>query len=84
MPVQPTGFINTLATHVQYNAGWSPDRPATAYVCQNFTCKAPTIDPEKLKAALKEPSQPVSTSARPVTEQIDLGSLSTKAGKESA
>ena len=27
---------------------------ATAYVCQDFTCKAPTAEPSKLRALLEE------------------------------
>jgi hypothetical protein len=29
-------------------------RRATAYVCQDFTCKAPTSDPVKLRSLLEE------------------------------
>jgi uncharacterized protein YyaL (SSP411 family) len=28
------------------------DGEAAAYVCRNFTCDAPTIDPERLRTAL--------------------------------
>ncbi len=49
------------------------DSSATAFVCQNFTCKAPTTDPQKLKAALGEARSAPSTT--PVLGQIDLSSL---------
>ena len=52
-----------------------------AYVCQNFTCKAPTTDPQKLKSSLAESQQPLSK--KPLTQQIDLSGLSTKMAKDS-
>lgn len=52
------------------------DSPATAFVCQNFTCKAPTSDPEKLKAALAEARS--APSAAPVLGQVDLSALGKK------
>ena len=52
------------------------DSPATAFVCQNFTCKAPTSNPEKLKAALAE-SRSV-PSAAPVLGQVDLSAFGKK------
>ncbi|CAL5218409.1 g85 [Coccomyxa viridis] len=61
--------------------GWKTDRPATAYVCQNFTCKAPTTDPQKLRASLAESQQPPST--KPLTQQIDLSGLTTKTAENS-
>ena len=60
-------------------AGWSPDRPATAFVCQNFTCKAPTTDPGKLRASLREAHEPAKS--RPTVQQVDLSSLSKEASK---
>jgi uncharacterized protein YyaL (SSP411 family) len=35
--------------------GMTADDPATAFICQNFTCKKPTTDPEVVKKALEEP-----------------------------
>ena len=65
-----------LAWHL---AGWNTDRPATAFVCQKFTCKAPTTDPEKLRASLKEAHEVAER--RPLVQQIDLSSLSKEASK---
>ena len=61
-------------------AGWKSDRPATAFVCQNFTCKAPTTSPEKLRASLKEAHEPAKR--RPLVQQVDLSSLSKEASKD--
>lgn len=52
------------------------DSPATAFVCQNFTCKAPTTDPQNLKAALVEARSAPSTP--PVLGQVDLDALGKK------
>ena len=50
---------------------------ATAFICQNFACRAPTTDPDKVKALLSEPGtsgmQPSKASIR--LEPVDLGSL---------
>jgi hypothetical protein len=50
-----------------------PGSPATAFVCQNFTCKAPTTDPQKLKSALAEAR--AAASAKPVRGQVDIDSI---------
>jgi hypothetical protein len=42
-------------------------------VCQNFSCKAPTTDPAKLRAALTEGrSVP---QAKPVLQPVDLSGI---------
>lgn len=55
---------------------------AVAYVCHNFTCKAPTSDPAKVKELLREdhPSRPNSStapSAVPRLSEIDISSIIT-------
>ena len=57
--------------------GWKLGSPATAYVCQDFTCKAPTTDPKKLKASLESSQQ--TGGKKPLAQPIDLSSLSAKA-----
>ena len=44
---------------------------ATAFVCQNFACQAPTNDPEKLQSLLQSPSQP-SMQDDPVKDTLKL------------
>ena len=44
--------INDLAEFVKYQV--SIDGKATAYVCQNFSCKVPTTDAEKMLEFLEE------------------------------
>ena len=50
---------------------------ATAFICQNFACRAPTTDPEKVKALLSEPGtsgmEPSQASIN--LKHLDLGSL---------
>ena len=54
-------------------AGLGPGSPATAFVCQNFTCKAPTRDPAKLTAALREGRS--APQAKAVLQPVDLSGL---------
>lgn len=46
---------NPEALAVAEAAGAKAGGAATAYVCQNFTCKAPTSDPGKVSALLAQP-----------------------------
>ena len=55
------------------SAGIGPGSPATAFVCQNFTCKAPTRDPAKLRAALAEGR--AAPKLAPVLQPVDLGGI---------
>lgn len=50
---------------------------ATAFVCQNFACRAPTTDPEKLKYLLADISQSGATPAAPDAKlgKVDLSDL---------
>lgn len=44
----------TLVELAPYTANYSsPDGKATAYVCQNYSCKSPTCDPKKLRDFLQ-------------------------------
>lgn len=43
-----------------------------AYVCQNFTCQAPTADPARVEELLKQ-----NASASPKKATVDLGALRT-------
>ena len=47
--------------------------PATAFVCQNFTCLAPTREPRRLRAALEAPRQ--APAARGATKPVDVSQL---------
>ncbi|BDA44314.1 Spermatogenesis-associated protein 20 [Coccomyxa sp. Obi] len=67
---------NPQALAMVEGANLKGDSPATAFVCQNFTCKAPTSDPKKLKAALAEARS--APSAAPVLGQVDLSALGKK------
>ena len=46
---------NPEAVDVAEATGMESSDPATAFVCQNFTCKAPTTDPAKVRQLLAEP-----------------------------
>ncbi|GAQ78020.1 Six-hairpin glycosidase-like domain containing protein [Klebsormidium nitens] len=48
------------------------DGQPQAYVCQNFTCQAPTADPARVEELLR---QPLSGSSSPKMDKIDLGAL---------
>lgn len=48
----------------------SPDGKALAYVCQNFTCQAPTTDPAALEQLLRQ------TYSGPKISSFKLGSVS--------
>ncbi|KAK9822685.1 hypothetical protein WJX81_000506 [Elliptochloris bilobata] len=50
--------------------------PATAFVCQNFTCLAPTCEPKRLRTALAAPRQAPAAkgAAKPVDVEQLLGS----------
>jgi len=48
----------------------SPDGKALAYVCQNFTCQAPTTDPAALEQLLRQ------TYTGPKVSSFKLGSVS--------
>ena len=50
-------------------------RRATAYVCQDFTCKAPTTDPVKLRSLLEESRTYGGASWGVPVEEVPLGSL---------
>jgi uncharacterized protein YyaL (SSP411 family) len=45
---------NPEAVAMAEGSGMTVDDPATAFICQNFTCKAPTTDPGKVKEVLGE------------------------------
>ncbi|KAI3426373.1 hypothetical protein D9Q98_008745 [Chlorella vulgaris] len=49
-----------------------PGDAATAFICQNFTCKAPTQDPRKMQQLLAEPRLGL---AKPVAVKVDLPGL---------
>jgi hypothetical protein len=54
-PPLPTQFWKEQSPSVAAMVGGKPLAGATAFVCQNFTCKAPTRDAGTLEAALREP-----------------------------
>ena len=58
---------------------WTQGDEATAFICQNFACRAPTTDPDKVKALLSEPgtSEMEPSKASMHLEPLDLGSLKT-------
>lgn len=47
--------------------------PATAFVCQNFACLAPTREPRRLRAALEAPKQ--APAARGAAQPVDVSQL---------
>lgn len=62
------------------NAGVHAQDEASACICQNFTCQAPTNDPEVVRNLLKQPPaafKPPTGTATPL--KVDLGSLNTGA-----
>ena len=56
-------FINDL---VLYQAA----APARAFVCQNFTCRAPTSDPAALRQLLQEPPAAVEGPRKPAFTEV--------------
>ena len=50
-------------------------RRATAYVCQDFTCKAPTTDPIKLRSLLEESRTYGGASWGVPVDEVPLGKL---------
>ena len=47
--------------------------PSTAFVCQNFTCLAPTREPRRLRAALEAPKQ--APAAHGAAQPVDISQL---------
>jgi len=45
---------NPEAVSIAEATGMTVNEPATAFICQNFTCKKPTTDPEVVKKTLAE------------------------------
>ena len=45
---------NPEAVSIAEATGMTIDEPATAFICQNFTCKKPTTDPEVVRKTLEE------------------------------
>lgn len=62
---------NPEAVAVVEATGFEAGKPATAFVCQSFTCKAPTTCPEKVKQLLTEPR--ASAAAKPVPVSLPTG-----------
>ena len=51
VPVVPGEMQERLAQHMPWVAAMTPhDGSAAAYVCRNFTCEAPTTDPDTLRS----------------------------------
>ncbi|KAL4448270.1 hypothetical protein ABPG75_005489 [Micractinium tetrahymenae] len=46
---------NPEAVEVVEATGFEAGEPATAFICQNFTCQAPTTSPDKVKEILARP-----------------------------
>ena len=44
--------------------------PARAFVCQNFTCRAPTSDPAALRQLLQEPPAAAEGSRKPAFTEV--------------
>lgn len=44
--------------------------PARAFVCQNFTCRAPTSDPAALRRLLQEPPAAVAGARKPAFTEV--------------
>ena len=62
-------------------AGLAPAAcPATAFVCQNFTCLAPTRAPARLREILAAPRQ--AQAARPAAAPVNVGQLLGSLGRE--
>lgn len=49
------------------------DGQPQAYVCQNFTCQAPTTDPARVEQLLKQPL--TGSSSSPKMVKVDLEAL---------
>jgi len=69
---------NPAVVDMVEGSGRTADSPAAAFVCQNFTCLAPTGDPAKLRAALAAPRG--AARAPPAAPPLDVGQLLGSAG----
>lgn len=49
------GRFNPEAVAMVEATGMEAGEPATAFICQNFTCQAPTTDPAKVRELLAKP-----------------------------
>jgi hypothetical protein len=53
----------------------SPSTRATAFICQDFTCKAPTTEPNAVKEMLRERRSTGGAAGRVQIMPVDLGGI---------